>query len=64
MAQMTGWRIGELLTLQWVDVDLEACTAITRHHDNKGHLDRKIAVYPVIINHPRKLRGFDPHVFP
>ena len=36
MAQMTGWRIGELLALLWEDVDLKAGTALTRHDDNKG----------------------------
>ncbi len=64
MAQMTGWRIGELLALQWTDVDLVAETAITRHHDNKGHRDGKIAIHPVVIDHLRKLRCFDALVFP
>ena len=36
MAYVAGWRISELLSLKWDDVDLDEGTAITRHADNKG----------------------------
>jgi len=32
IAQMTGWRIGELLALRWADVNLEASEAVTQLH--------------------------------
>jgi integrase len=64
MAQMTGWRLGELLALEWRDVDLEAGTAITRHQDNKGHRDAKVVLHPVVIDSLRPLRSFDALVFP
>ena len=64
MAQMTGWRIGELLALRWVDVDLEAGTAVTRYADNKGGRSENIALHPVVIDQLRDLRSFDDRVFP
>jgi integrase len=33
---MTGWRISELTSLVWSDVDLDAGIATTRASDNKG----------------------------
>jgi integrase len=64
MAQMTGWRLGELLSLEWRDVDLDSGTAITRHHDNKGHRDAKVVLHPVVVESLRPLRSFDALVFP
>jgi len=63
MAQMTGWRIGEMLSLRWQDVDLDAGFAITRHHDNKGHRDEKVPLHPVVVDHLRSIRAFDDLVF-
>ncbi len=64
MAQMTGWRISELLALQWKDVDLDAGTAFTRAEDNKGGRDETVRLHPVVIAHLRPLVGFQPNVFP
>lgn len=64
MAQMTGWRIGELLALEWRDVDLEECEAVTRATDNKGKRDEKISLHPVVVDHLRPLKSFSPNVFP
>jgi integrase len=64
MAYMTGWRIGELLSLRREDVDLDAGHALTRYRDNKGKRDAKIHLHPVVITHLRKLAGFGPVVFP
>lgn len=66
-AYMTGWRIGQLLALKWVDVDLEAKTALTRAEatGNKGDRDERIPLHPVIVEHLKRLSGsFDSHVFP
>jgi integrase len=65
-AFLTGWRIGALLALRRADVDLDAGTAVTRATaaGNKGKRDQLIALHPVVIDHLRKLAGFDPCVFP
>ena len=64
MAYMTGWRIGALLALRWEDVDLTGATAISRHGDNKGKRDQKVPLYPIVVEHLKKMAGFDPKVFP
>lgn len=64
MAYMTGWRISEILALRREDLDLEAGTAITWHEDNKGKRDEKVKLHAVIVEHLKKLPGFDPFVFP
>ena len=64
MAQMTGWRIGEILALEWSDVDLEKGTAITRHSDNKGSRDELVRLHTVVIDHIRPLKAFHENVFP
>jgi integrase len=61
---MTGWRISDMLGLRREDLDLEAGTAITRGEDNKGKRDEKIKLHPVVVEHLKRLAGFDPHVFP
>jgi integrase len=64
MAYMTGWRIGDLLGFRREDLDLETATAITRFEDNKGKRDERVKLHPVVVEHLKKLPGFDPHVFP
>jgi integrase len=64
MAYMTGWRISELLALLREDVDLEAGTALTRAEHNKGRRDARVNLHPVVIEHLRRLAGFDSKVFP
>lgn len=63
-AYMTGWRIGALLSLRREDVDLEAGTAISRAEDTKGKRDQFVPLHPLIVEHMRKLPGFDPMIFP
>jgi integrase len=63
-AQMTGWRISEILALKWADVNLEAGTALTRASDNKGKRDAVVALHPVLIDRIRPLKTFHPNVFP
>ena len=62
-AQMTGWRIGETLALEWADVDLDAGRAVTRASDNKGKRDEITPLHPVVVEHLRKIRAFHPNVF-
>jgi integrase len=64
MGYMTGWRISDMLGLRRVDLDLDAGTAVTRGEDNKGKRDERVKLHPVVVEHLRKLPGFDPHVFP
>ncbi len=65
MAYMTGWRINQLRSLLWGDVDLENETALSRADDNKGRRDVQIPLHPAIVDHLRKVEGsFDRYVFP
>jgi integrase len=64
MAYMTGWRISDLLGLRRADLDLNEGIAVTRGADNKGKRDERVRLHPVVVDHLRKLAGFDPHVFP
>jgi integrase len=64
MGYMTGWRISDMLGLWRDDLNLEAGTAITRWGSNKGKRDELVKLHPVVVEHLRKLAGFDPRVFP
>ncbi|MDZ4687602.1 MAG: tyrosine-type recombinase/integrase [Planctomycetaceae bacterium] len=65
VAYMTGWRIGQILSLKWQDVDLEAATALSRAEDTKGKREERIPLHPLIVEHLGQLKGsFDSHVFP
>jgi integrase len=64
MGYMTGWRISDMLGLRRDDLDLEAGTAITRAEDNKGKRDERVRLHPVVVEHLKKVKGFDPRVFP
>lgn len=63
---MTGWRVGQALSLKWADVDLDGATAITRAdaNGNKGKRDERIPLHPVVVEHLRNLKTFDERVFP
>ncbi len=61
---MTGWPIGEPLSLLRDDLDLENGKAITRHGDNKGKRDELVPLHPVVVDHLRKLVSFDLVIFP
>ena len=64
---MTGWRLGQLLSLKWADIDLKQGTAISMADadGNKGNRDVKIPLHPVVVEHLNRLSGnFDTNVFP
>jgi integrase len=63
-AYMTGWRVGSILALRRMDVDLDAGTALSRAKENKGKRDQLIVLHPVVIEHLRKLPSFGPVFFP
>lgn len=63
-AQMHGWRIGELLSLQRADVDLDRGFALIRGERAKGRADAMVKLHPVVVEHLRRLPGFTPTVFP
>jgi integrase len=63
-AYMKGWRIGDLLSLRRADVDLENGTAISRAENNKGKRDDRVQLHPVVVEHMKRLAGFDPCIFP
>jgi hypothetical protein len=60
---MTGWRIGQILSLRWEDVSLDKGTALTRAEDNKGRRDALVPLHPVIVDHLRKIIDFGRLVF-
>jgi len=62
--QMTGWRIGEVLALEWDDVNLDTGMAITRASDNKGKRDEIVRLHQTVLDHIEPLRTFHPNVFP
>jgi integrase len=64
MGYMTGWRIGDMLSLRREDLDLDAGTALTRAEHNKGKRDALVKLHPVVVDHLRRLAGFGPRVFP
>lgn len=61
---MTGWRIGEVLSLTRDDVDMEAGTAITLAEENKGGRDDRVPLHPAVLDHLRTIPGFSREVFP
>ena len=64
-AFMTGWRISQIMSLRWEDVDFENGTALSRADDNKGKRDVMLPLHPAIVEHLSKLTGtFDKYVFP
>ena len=43
---------------------MDAGTAITRWEDNKGKRDERVKLHPVVVEHLRRIPGFDPAMFP
>lgn len=61
----TGWRIGEMLSLEWEDVHLDESYAVTRAAKNKGKRDESIHLAPLVVEHLRRLVTIhEPLVFP
>jgi integrase len=56
---MTGWRLGQLLDLKWVDIDLKAGTAVTMADavGNKGNRDQKVPLHPIVVEHLERITG-------
>ena len=64
LAYMTGWRIGQILSLKWADVELDAGTALSRADDNKGKRDVLLPLHPVVVEHLKRIQTFgQTHVF-
>jgi integrase len=61
---MTGWRVGDMMALRRDNLDLDTGLARSLADDNKGKREELVKLHPVVIDHLRKLAGFDPHVFP
>jgi integrase len=59
----TGWRIDEILSLKWEDVNLDTGAIITRAATNKGGRDDLDKLRPEIIEHLKTIKGFGPLVF-
>ena len=63
-ASATGWRIGEILSLCWDDVDLDQGTARTRAGDNKGKRTVTTSLADVVVEHLALLPKLRMEVFP
>lgn len=63
-AFMTGWRIGEILSLRRDDLDMATGEATTRAENNKGKRDDRIILHPIALVHIEKLPTFGENVFP
>src|SRR5262249_9539478 len=63
---MTGWWLGDMLTLLRARRDRRVGTAINRWESegNKGKRDELVVLHPVVVEHLKKLPGFTPTVFP
>ncbi|WP_373653370.1 tyrosine-type recombinase/integrase [Schlesneria sp. DSM 10557] len=64
---MTGWRIGQLLSLRWEDIDLKERTITIQAEvvGNKGKREERIPLHPVVAAQLELVSGsFDTHVFP
>ncbi len=67
MAYMTGWRISQLLSLTWDDIDFEDGSATSRAEavGNKGKREERVPLHPIVLSHLKQLAGsFDKYVFP
>lgn len=62
-AYLTGWRLGEILSLRRDDVDFDSGHAITRAESNKARTDAVVALHPAILAHLRGLDMTGEHVF-
>lgn len=60
---LTGWRIGETLSLRRDDVDLVAGTVFLAAEKTKGRRDVTIELHPLAIEHLKALLSFEPLVF-
>jgi integrase len=60
---MTGWRIGEILDLRRVDVDLETGIATVDAESTKGRRTARVELHPVVVDHLRAIVEFQPLVF-
>ena len=62
-AYMTGWRLGELLSLRRDHVDLEAGVAVLVAEDTKGKRGERLPLHPVVVEHLQCIADFRPLVF-
>ena len=62
-AYLTGWRIGEILSIRREDIDFEGGSAFVPADKTKGKRDARIELHPVILDHLKVVIGFDPLVF-
>lgn len=63
MGYMTGWRIADLLAFRRDQLDLDEGIAVSLAEDNKGKRDERVKLHDVVVEHLKRLAGFDPLVF-
>ncbi len=60
-AYLTGWRISQILSLTWDNIDLEGGTAFAPADTTKGKRDERIPLHGAVIEHLRPLLASETH---
>jgi integrase len=60
---MTGWRIGEAMSLRRDCIDWTNGVATIPADQTKGRRDARVELHPVVIDHLKTVVGFGPMVF-
>lgn len=61
---MTGWRLTQILSLKWKDVDLERGDILSDADDNKGKRDVLLPLHGILREALQRLPQEEPAVFP
>lgn len=61
---LTGWRIGQVLAIEWSQVDLEEKRIVAPGSQTKGRRTVWLPLMDVIAEHLAKIRSFEKKVFP
>jgi len=60
---MTGWRIGEPLSLSREQLNLDGGEAVLKAEDAKGRRGETVPLHELVVQHLRQITSFEPKVF-